>query len=222
MRILGFSAIQGCLVSLATLLVYVRPEPHDLIVTLGDYVDRGPGSAGVLDRLIELHKTHQVISLRGNHDVTMVRAHSGDFEEEKRFWLAIGGKPTLESYPEGSLENVPEAHWDFLENTCRDFYETDTHIFVHAYVAPHLPLAEQPEQELFWRKINHHVPPHRSGKIIVCAHTLQQNRLPLNLGYAICIESGVHVDDGWLTCLDLTTGHFWQANERGDARTGTI
>ncbi len=222
MRTLVISDIHGCIVSLATLLAYARPETDDLIITLGDYVDRGPASAGVLDRLIKLHETHRVISLRGNHDVTMVRAHSGDFAEEQQFWLAIGGKPTLESYPRESLDNVPGAHWNFLEDTCRNWYETDTHIFVHAYVAPHLPLDKQPEQELFWRTFSPSAPPHGSGKIVVCGHTVQRNRLPLNLGYAICIETGAYADDGWLTCLDIASGHFWQANERGDTRRGTL
>jgi len=181
MRILAISDIHGCIVAFKTLLMCVRPEPEDLVITLGDYVDRGPASAAVLDRMIELHQTRQVISLRGNHDLTMLRVHQGRFADELRFWMAIGGKETLASYPGGSIENIPQKHWDFLGETCRDWHETDTH-----------------------------------------AHTVSPKRLPLNLGHAVCLETAAYADDGWLTCLDVLTGSFWQANERGDMRTGRL
>jgi serine/threonine protein phosphatase 1 len=222
MRILAISDIHGCIVAFKTLLMCVRPEPEDLVITLGDYVDRGPASAAVLDRMIELHQTRQVISLRGNHDLTMLRVHQGRFADELRFWMAIGGKETLASYPGGSIENIPQKHWDFLGETCRDWHETDTHVFVHAYVAPHLPMERQPEEELFWRTLSQWAPRHQSGKTIVCAHTVSPKRLPLNLGHAVCLETAAYADDGWLTCLDVLTGSFWQANERGDMRTGRL
>ncbi|MEJ6570085.1 MAG: metallophosphoesterase family protein, partial [Akkermansiaceae bacterium] len=66
--------IHGCLTSLETMFDLVQPSEEDLVVTLGDYVDRGPDSKGVIDRLLELKKTHRFIHLMGNHEIQMIRA----------------------------------------------------------------------------------------------------------------------------------------------------
>jgi serine/threonine protein phosphatase 1 len=71
MRTLAIGDIHGCLAALDDLLAAVAPQPDDLLVFLGDYVDRGPDSRGVLDRLIELCRTHRVVPLRGNHEMMM-------------------------------------------------------------------------------------------------------------------------------------------------------
>jgi len=55
----------------------------------------------------------------------------------------------------------------------------------------------------------------------VCGHTQQRSGVPLNLGYAVCIDTWAY-GNGWLTCLDVTTGDVWQANQRGDRRTGRL
>src|SRR5438067_1256408 len=120
MRTLAIGDIHGCLTALKTLLEFVAPEDDDRIVALGDYVDRGPDSRGVLDLLISLHAGGRLVALRGNHDVMMVAARTAAKAEDKAMWLACGGSETLLSYgielPESSdLKDVPESHWDFLE-----------------------------------------------------------------------------------------------------------
>ena len=77
MRLLAISDIHGCSRAFDTLLDAVAPKPDDQIITLGDYVDRGPDSRGVLDRLVALHDTGRLIALRGNHDVMMLEAAQG-------------------------------------------------------------------------------------------------------------------------------------------------
>src|SRR5690242_9506638 len=94
MRILAIGDIHGCLTALDTLLDAVAPEPDDQIIALGDYVDRGPDSRGVLDRLIALYAGGRVVPLRGNHDVMMMEARKG----RDLGWLLVGGKQTLLSY----------------------------------------------------------------------------------------------------------------------------
>ena len=219
MRILALGDVHGCSVALDALLAIVRPAPEDLLIALGDYVDRGPDSAGVLDRLIALFEKGRLIALRGNHDEMMLQARQGD---DPRMWLACGGRATLESYggpfPDvGDLEKVPERHWQFLERDCCDWYETHDHFFVHGSVAPDLPLAEQPTYLLYWEKLFEPVA-HCSGKIMVCGHTKQHSGRPLNLGTTICIDTGAYDRDGWLTCLDVKRGFYWQANQRGATR----
>ena len=148
----------------------------DRLVTLGDYVDRGPDSRGVLDLLIGLHAGGRLIALRGNHDEMMVDARIGS-KDDRGLWLACGGRETLASYgvrdPETSdLKEIPESHWTFLERDCLDWYETETHFFVHANAYPDLPLDEQPRYMLLWEKL--YVPcVHISGKVMVCGHTRQ-------------------------------------------------
>ena len=74
MRILAIGDIHGCSRAFDTLIDAVSPEPDDQIITLGDYVDRGPDSRGVLDRLVALHDGGRLIALRGNHDAMMLEA----------------------------------------------------------------------------------------------------------------------------------------------------
>ena len=122
---------------------------------------------------------------------------------------------------EGRLTDIPQAHWDFLENHLRDYYETDRHLFVHANLYPDLPLDEQPEYVLFWEHIDEWTPPHQSGKTMICGHTSQKTGEVLNLGHAVCIDTSA-CKGGWLTCLDVETGDYWQANEQGETRTGFL
>jgi serine/threonine protein phosphatase 1 len=221
MRTLAIGDIHGCLRALETLLVAVRPQADDLVITLGDYVDRGPDSKGVIERLLGLAKTCRLICLRGNHDFMMQEARKNFFAE--REWLTMGGEPTLASYSgraeSGTLKDVPEEHWHFLER-CADWFESTTHLFVHAGALPDRPLAEQPEHMLHWEKII--APqPHQSGKILVCGHTAQRSGKPRNWGHTICIDTYVY-GDGWLTCLDTDTGQIWQANQQGEACTSML
>jgi serine/threonine protein phosphatase 1 len=223
MRVLAIGDIHGCLTAFTTLLDAVAPRPDDLLITLGDYVDRGPDSRGVLDQLLQLHVTGRLVALRGNHDVMMLEARHN--QEERPLWLAAGGQQTLESYGitrlgDEELTGVPEGHWRFLEETCVDYYETATHFFVHANAYPDIPLNEQPLTMLHWEKLGPTLP-HLSGKIMVCGHTKQKSGEVLNRGHAICLDTGVYAN-GWLTCLDVATGHLWQTNQQGELRTGEL
>jgi serine/threonine protein phosphatase 1 len=120
----------------------------------------------------------------------------------------------------GNLADVPAAHWDFLEKVCVDWYQTDTHFFVHANAYPDLALADQPGFMLFWEKLGDPIP-HLSGKVMVCGHTAQKGGRPLHLGHAICLDTWVY-GAGWLTCLDVATGKYWQANQQGQQRSAFL
>lgn len=198
-RVLAIGDIHGCSAAVDTLLAAVRPTRDDLVVTVGDYVHRGPDSAGVLDRLIELHRTLAVVSLRGNHEELFLEAHANRRAE------------------------VPPAHLQFIEDVCRDWFETDTHLFVHANADPELALAEQSTHVLRWAKLYGPLGarPHRSGKVLVCGHSSQKSGEPLNLGFAVCIDTYCY-GGGWLTCLDVGSGHVWQADLRGRVREGPL
>jgi serine/threonine protein phosphatase 1 len=226
MRTLAIGDIHGCLTALTTLLDFVAPEADDRIVALGDYVDRGPDSRAVLDLLITMHACGQLVALRGNHDEMMIEARSAGSKEDCLLWLACGGRETLQSYgvslsEEFDLTEIPESHWRFLKRDCVDWYETETHFFVHANAYPDVPLAEQPREMLLWEKL--YVPcVHVSGKVMICGHTRQLDGRPRNCGTTVCIDTGAYDRQGWLTCLDVDTSQYWQANQQGLRRDGVL
>src|SRR5262249_39088483 len=144
--------------------------------------------------------------------------------DERNFWLACGGQATLLSYGRngrsGTLADVPDRHWEFIETACVKWHETPTHLIVHAGAFPDRPLDQQPARILFWESVEAYGP-HGSGKVVVCGHTQQRSGVPLDLGHAVCIDTWAY-GDGWLTCLDVATGRAWQADQRGRRRSGQI
>lgn len=222
-RTLAIGDIHGCLTALLALLDLVQPGADDRLVTLGDYVDRGPDSRGVLDQLIALYDAGRLMPLRGNHDEMMT--FSRDDRLERRMWLRFGGVQTLESYGHRATDDiydrVPQRHWDFLAHDLRNWFETDSYLFVHAIARPDLPLAEQDSNLLLWERLSGPIA-HSSGKQLICGHTRQAGGLPLDLGTTVCIDTGIYEPDGWLTCLHVETGHFWQANQKGETRVGSL
>jgi serine/threonine protein phosphatase 1 len=225
MRTFAIGDIHGCLKALDTILDEIAPRPDDLIVTLGDYVDRGPDSKGVLDRILALGEQCRCVSLKGNHDLMMLAACED--EEHFREWLACGGKEALASYGADAewptfAAGIPSRHWRFLKEQCVAYHVTRTHFFVHANVDPDLPLADQPDYMLYWERLEPHAwRAHESGRTMICGHSSQRSGQPLVLDQAICIDTWVY-GDGWLTCLDVGSEKYWQANERGQMRTGNL
>jgi serine/threonine protein phosphatase 1 len=224
MRVLSIGDIHGCLGQLDDLLAWVKPTADDVLITLGDYVDRGPDTRGVLNRLIELKKTRPVICLRGNHEIMMVDAWRGG-RSEKKMWLSVGGVQTLGSYGKtpgktGLLEDVPPEHWNFLENELVDYHERDLFIFVHAGVLCGFDLDDQPDNTLFWDFMPDAMR-HYSKRTVICGHTSQKNGEPKVIPGAVCIDTYAH-GGGWLTCLDAISGRYWQVDMLGRKREGQI
>jgi len=91
---------------------------------------------------------------------------------------------------------------------------------VHANLDPKLPLDEQDEGVLYWERFGK-PGPHVSGKTMICGHTSQGSGKPKSVGHAVCIDTLVY-GGGWLTCLDVETNEYWQTNEDGGKRKGSI
>ncbi|RBP38580.1 serine/threonine protein phosphatase 1 [Roseimicrobium gellanilyticum] len=219
MRTFAIGDIHGCLAAFEALLSIVPLSSEDALVTLGDYVDRGPDSCGVIERLMALRSTQvvQLITLRGNHEIMMLMAHRD--EAIIRDWCDAGGDATIASYMGTKLAGIPDAHWDFLQKTL-PYHETATHIYVHATVDPEAPMNEQQDHMLYWERYwnsGRHV----SGKTLVCGHTPQRNGEPRDFGHGICIDTFAYGGQ-WLTCLEPATGQYWQANQKGEMREGML
>lgn len=211
-RLIAIGDIHGCATALETLLSAINPTSQDTLVTLGDYVDRGPRSADVIERLIELGSSVRLIPLLGNHELMMKGAFQGPTDLD--FWLDCGGEETLESYG-GTFDDVPPSHWAFIEH-CRHFYETDKYFFVHANYLPNISLNEQPENVLFWEHIVQRIPqPHENGKKAVVGHTPQQDGSIRDLGHLLLLDTYCY-GGKWLSAVELNQGHVWQANNKGE------
>lgn len=215
MRILAIGDIHGCSIALRTLLDVVQPGSDDVLVTLGDYVDRGPDSKGVIDTLLSLEKTTQLKPLLGNHEILFTDAMAEQLDVEA--WLRVGGRETLLSYSPDkaavSWNNVPASHMEFLNRRCLRYWESDKHLFVHANANAVFSLGEQSDDWLFWTRFDDSYP-HLSGKTMICGHTAQKSGLPALRPHAICLDTWAY-GEGWLTCLDVTSGEFIQANQAG-------
>ncbi|MDD2325265.1 MAG: metallophosphoesterase family protein [Alphaproteobacteria bacterium] len=220
-RIYVVGDIHGRLDLLTRLLAMVEADAiqHESkikkLVFLGDYIDRGLDSRGVLERLTKpFAERMEPLFLRGNHDDRMVRFLDGHFEVVSS-WLQYGGIATFASYgvnatagiPQSKLPalreelkaKVPAAHQDFLNSTLfaasfGDYY------FVHAGVNPTLDLEEQRPADQMWIRDVFLDSPVDFGKIIVHGHTIVAE--PENRPNRIAIDTGAFAS-GTLTCLVL-------------------
>jgi serine/threonine protein phosphatase 1 len=221
MRLLAIGDIHGCFRALSTLWKTVQPSAQDTIVFLGDYVDRGLESHEVLDWLVHEAASPNRIFLRGNHEVMMLSAAENPFQAES--WKECGGLETLISYGARTgydwPSKIPEAHWNFIRATV-PYYETAKHIFVHACLDPKLDLDEQLEDWFYWETFDQ-LRPHKSGKKVVCGHTTISSGEITDIGYGVCLETGAAYG-GWLSCLDVYSGEFWQSNQQGQTRAGKL
>jgi serine/threonine protein phosphatase 1 len=222
-RTIAIGDIHGCSQALAALIQAIRPEPGDVIVTLGDYVNRGPDTRGVIDQMLALENHCQLVPLLGNHDQMLLDARAGR-PQAFAIWLRMGGHATLLSYdaPPGAtfaaeLVRVPPEHLAFLER-CRPFHETETQIFVHAKYSPELPMDRQPDWLLRWETLRDGIPgPHTSGKAVIVGHSAQKSGEVLDLGHLTCIDTYCY-GGGWLTALEIQSRQVWQASQEGTMR----
>lgn len=188
-RVYAVGDVHGCADMLDALLARIdedaarRPAAETWEVFLGDYVDRGPDSAGVIDRLAGAPpEGRRRVCLMGNHEAAMIEA----LEDATRMdgWLELGGDATVRSYGVEPREQVgdgeavhrllvsamPAAHRRFLARLARHHRIGDV-VFAHAGVRPGVPLEEQDPHDLVWIRegfLDHHSP---LGFHVVHGHT---------------------------------------------------
>ena len=198
------------------------------IVFLGDLVDRGPDSAAVVDRVLELRdEGRDVRCVMGNHEETFLAALDAK-ENAMRFFTRIGGQETILSYGVGEQDylaadyaelealfaaRVPAAHRAFLESM-ESYVEIGDYLFVHAGIRPEVPLEEQSGTDLRWirgRFLDH---PGDHGRMVVHGHTItpQVDERANRIG----IDTGAYRSDR-LTALGLEGAQRWLL-DTGDAR----
>ena len=206
-RLIAFGDIHGHAERLRKILAEINPTPEDTFVFLGDFVDRGPDSKGVIQEVINLAEHTNVYSILGNHEEMILAALQGGKDEHK-FWCKFGGIEALASYGVEKAKDLPYEHLKFIAE-CHDYLESENHIFVHASCIPHLPLKHNTGEILRWMKLDDSPVPHFTGKTVICGHTAQKHIL--NFNHLICIDTGCGIwPGGRLTALEVNTGDFWQ------------
>lgn len=220
-RIYAIGDIHGCLEELNSLLDKIQEDnkaanlaasifetsggdnrqPAASLIFLGDYVDRGPDSRGVIERLTALKKhAPDTIFLKGNHEALMLDYLSNPHETEH--WLDWGGEETLKSYGVSPVTgrtnedlaatlkgNFPENHASFLQSLDLMHLEGD-YLFVHAGLRPGVALNEQQEEDLLWvrKKFHKMNASDRPEQVVVHGH--QPVEKPLDAGWRIDVDTG--------------------------------
>lgn len=192
------------------------PNKSMKLIHLGDYVDRGPDSAGVIDLLIELSEdaSLSLMALAGNHEEMMLNALSDDTPDSYDFWVKNGGKETLESYARRGNGDVPDAHLDWIR-TLPTTHVDDVQklIFVHAGVRPNQFPDDRRDIHL-WTRARDFFDVERwrgtalQGWTVIHGHTPTDDNWPDQVGddsRRINIDTGA-VFGGRLTCAVLVPG----------------
>jgi serine/threonine protein phosphatase 1 len=219
-RTIAIGDIHGCLEPFERLLTALQLDPEDTLVILGDVIDRGPDSRGVLERLLSLRAECRLVCILGNHEEMML-----DTIDDAMFlqdWLMYGGSETLDSYGKGwAPDRLPVEHLDFVRSW-GDYYETPSHFYAHGNYLARKPLDQQPWHEMRWESLRNFLPKlHCSGKTAILGHTSNKQGEIVNLGYLVCIDTYAH-GGGWLTALEPETKKMWQANLSGEYREGEL
>jgi serine/threonine protein phosphatase 1 len=215
MNYFAFGDIHGEFYKLDRLVRRLHIKNDDVLVFLGDYIDRGKHSFEVIDYLVDLSFEHNCVFLKGNHEDMFVNYLKG---WERDIFLWNGGRKTIKSYKKNgydigprnsSLEmHLPKSHVTFLQKL-KLYHETDEFIFVHAGIFPDTPLENLPAKTFLWTRGFHFMK--YEGKPVVFGHT--PNEIIMNEPSKICIDTGACFDSagmGNLTCVKLPERIFTQ------------
>lgn len=210
-RVYAIGDIHGMRGALDRLLALIADDVSGFdgttsLIFLGDYVDRGPDSNAVIDRLTSGDlPCDRGIFLKGNHEDVMLQVMDGR-EDREMGWLAFGGIETLDSYGidraairkagrgigSALLAVIPEGHRQFLQSLQMEARIGD-YLFVHAGIRPGVPLDEQVDRDRMWIRETflHSDADHRvvvvHGHSVTAAPVVRANRIGIDTG---CFASG--------------------------------
>jgi len=166
--------IHGCFKTFEKMLDNIGFTKEDELILLGDYIDRGPGSANIIDKIIKLQSDgYNLKCLTGNHEQMMVSAFRNPLESV--FWINNGGKAVLDELGLLSVKQLPQKYIDFVDSL-KYYHDTDDYIFVHAGLNLRLENPLDDKESLIWiRKWENHeiLETYLQGKKVVHGHTPQ-------------------------------------------------
>ena len=195
-----------------------HPSAEGITVTLGDSIDRGPDSRGVIERLCSNPFPMDFVALKGNHEDIFLQFLEDPFVGEH--WRRLGGMETTFSYGVSGLDllrgrkyqetaealraAIPPAHFDFF-NSLKTSHEEDDFFFCHAGVRPGVALDQQDPHDLIWIRNEFLSSGADFGKLVVHGHTPCEE--PEIFPNRINIDTGAYAS-GHLTCLVLPDRTF--------------
>lgn len=208
--------IHGCLAEVRYLIEQLPLKQHDRLVFLGDYIDRGPDSKGVVSYLLELRDkgNYAAVFLKGNHE-DMFLDYLGFPGNHGDVFLNNGGHATLASYGipavsfsgAGVTQQLPPAHLDFYQNL-EPFFLIRPYLCVHAGVQPLKKLEEQTYAEMYWIRGEFIRNPHKLPFTVLFGHTPHKEAL-FDLPYKIGLDTGL-VYGNKLSCLAVEEKVLYQ------------
>jgi len=195
-----------------------RDAADTTIILLGDLVDRGPESCAVVEAALNLAARRKMLLIAGNHEEMFLR--SLDDLAMLRHFLRYGGRETVLSYPidatawnatsmdEAQImlrDSIPPAHLALMHNA-EDWVEVGDYLFVHAGIAPGVPLEQQRRHDLRWIREPFLSDRGDHGHVIVHGHSITAE--PEVLANRIGIDTGAFAS-GRLTALGLESTDRW-------------
>ena len=212
-RTFAIGDIHGCLDKLEDLISLIEPDHQDILIFLGDYIDRGDSVSGVIDYLVDLGRKVPCVFLRGNHEDMFITFL--EFGNNKTVFFANGGMKTVESYITPEEFNSKDQVARILPDTHRDFYsslkwyhEDGSYLYVHAGIKPQVPIEDQNKLDLIWIRDEFISSPTGIGKKVIFGHTPFAR--PLVKPDKIGIDTGA-VYGGVLTAIELPVETFIQS-----------
>ncbi|AIH04031.1 MULTISPECIES: metallophosphoesterase family protein [Thermodesulfobacterium] len=208
LKIFAVGDIHGCLESLEALLEILPINwGKDLLIFLGDYIDRGENPRGVVEKIITLKKKYpeHVITLKGNHELMFEWFLEGKNVE---LFFYNGGEVTISQYynSEKRMVELPLEHQIFFQEL-RLFFECEDYLFVHAGINPYKSLKDQTEEDFLWIRGLFYESKKVLPKTVVFGHTpfptpfLGPDRIGIDTG---CVYGG------FLTAVMLPDIKFFQ------------
>lgn len=184
--------IHGCLDQLTRLLDKCRRFARGLpstFVFLGDYIDRGPGSQGVVQTIVDMQAAapDRVIALAGNHEDLLLA--SLDFGDAMGRWLANSGSATLQSYGVTSPKDLPPDHLAWIRSL-PTHHDDGQRFFVHAGIRPGVPLDRQTRDDMLWIREPFLSSTADCGRLIIHGHTPRRDGKPELLSNRINLDTG--------------------------------
>ncbi|MCK4690975.1 MAG: serine/threonine protein phosphatase [Desulfuromonadales bacterium] len=224
-RLIAIGDIHGQLDMLNRLLNIVSPKADDQFVFLGDYIDRGKNSRGVVERLIQFKNNFpDTIFLRGNHEQLLLdalveisareaprlRELSAAFAKytlasDVEIFLSNGGNTTLRSYRVRNMADIPPGHIEFIDST-RLWWRFENFLFVHAGIRPGASMEEQDPYVLLWERLS---PPGKDGEIHIVGHNPATDGEPHFEPGRYNLDTGA-VYGRTLTACDVFSKEIWQ------------
>lgn len=228
-RVLAIGDVHGMYEKLIKLMDKIRFNPdEDLLIFLGDYIDRGPDPGRCLQYIFALQQQYPdvVVCLMGNHEVMMSSyfmqkrgSYNNLIVDYAGSWLDNGGLETLKQLDEMDADTKEELLQWVMNLPVK--YQYQDYFFCHAGVDPDVPLAVQNEFDMLWRR-QQWWEQYKGEETLVVGHTPVQKVMKLTgkerrtpkplflTNHVIMCDTGAYMSGGKLSCVDVLAGKVWQ------------